>query len=239
MPVLKDTLPQYRQLYEILKDHIQQGVYTPGDLLPSENSLCHTYELTRPTVRQCLSELVNDGYIKKVKGKGSIVQKKKTGIGILNIKGTTDSTTRGSLVTKVIDAPSLIQWPEDLDFELSPTEKSTACIYMSRLRLIDEQAIFFEKTFLPNLNLPRFTRRNFNNQSLFGTLLKYYNIRITGGSQRIRALEVQAKIADYLQIAPGTPIVQLEKRYETNRPFFHFYSTIWCHTSDYYLEGAL
>ena len=81
------SIPQYKQLYDILKEHIQKGVYQPGDLLPSENALCQTYQLTRPTIRHGLSELVNDGYIKKMKGKGSIVQKRKTGIGILNIKG--------------------------------------------------------------------------------------------------------------------------------------------------------
>ncbi|MDP4277768.1 MAG: GntR family transcriptional regulator, partial [Bacteroidota bacterium] len=30
-------LPQYRKVYEALRDQIESGVYVPGDLLPSEN----------------------------------------------------------------------------------------------------------------------------------------------------------------------------------------------------------
>ena len=46
------------------------GVYKEGDLLPSENELCQLYGMTRPTVRQSLSTLANDGYIRKHQGKG-------------------------------------------------------------------------------------------------------------------------------------------------------------------------
>ena len=65
--------PQYKRLYELLRKHINNGIYKEGDLLPSENELCVTHNLTRPTIRQALQELVNDGYIKKQQGRGSVV----------------------------------------------------------------------------------------------------------------------------------------------------------------------
>ncbi|MCK4699779.1 MAG: GntR family transcriptional regulator, partial [Bacteroidales bacterium] len=36
----KQNLPRYRQVYEILRKHIINGVYREGDMLPSENDLC-------------------------------------------------------------------------------------------------------------------------------------------------------------------------------------------------------
>ena len=54
---------QHKQLYEVLRKDIEEGVYSEGDLLPSENELCRTYGLTRPTVRQALISLSYDGYI--------------------------------------------------------------------------------------------------------------------------------------------------------------------------------
>lgn len=235
----KQTIPQYRQLYETLKEHIQKGVYQPGDLLPSENVLCHTYNLTRPTIRLGLSELVNDGFIKKQKGKGSIVQKQKTGIGILNIIGTTDSMPTGKLTTRVIDKPQVGTWKNITEFDISHEAYEAGCISMSRLRLIDGQPIFYEETFLPNINLPRFTSRTFTNKSLFGILSKYYDIKITGGSQKIWAIPACTKIDQLLNTKTGSPVLHLQKKYETNRPFFHFYTSLWCNTEDHYLEGAL
>ena len=67
--VTHKSIPQYRRLYEILRKHILDGVYKEGDLLPSENELCQLYGMTRPTVRQALGTLANDGYIQKASGK--------------------------------------------------------------------------------------------------------------------------------------------------------------------------
>jgi GntR family transcriptional regulator/GntR family frlABCD operon transcriptional regulator len=84
-------LPQHRRLYEILRRHITDGVYREGDLLPSENELCRIYSVTRPTVRQSLASLANDGYIIKRQGKGSIVHNISRDIGILSVSGTTSA----------------------------------------------------------------------------------------------------------------------------------------------------
>lgn len=233
----KKNIPQHRLLYESLKEQIQNGVYSVGDLLPSENALCKTFGLTRPTVRQALNNLQSEGLIKKKQGKGSIVQGKKTGIGILSLVGTTDSLPSGLLKTKVINRPKIGPWIEDFDFEITEAEKVSGCIRMERLRLIDETPILYEITNLPNINLPRFCNRSFEDKSLFNTLSKFYDVKVTGGQQKIWALQAQGSICDYLQVAEGTPILHLQKKFETSRPFFHFYSSLWCHTEEFYLMG--
>jgi GntR family transcriptional regulator/GntR family frlABCD operon transcriptional regulator len=63
----------YQKLYALLKNRIQVGYFKEGDLLPSENDLSKKHNIARMTVRRALMELANEGYIKKVKGKGSIV----------------------------------------------------------------------------------------------------------------------------------------------------------------------
>ena len=58
-----EQIPQYRKLYELLRKHIVEGIYEEGSLLPSENELCTTYQMTRPTVRHALDTLVKEGLI--------------------------------------------------------------------------------------------------------------------------------------------------------------------------------
>ena len=62
------NIPLYKKLHLILREHIITGLYKEGDILPSENELCITHHVTRPTVRQALDELVREGYIRKHKG---------------------------------------------------------------------------------------------------------------------------------------------------------------------------
>mgnify|MGYP000721211935 CR=1 FL=1 len=51
----------YRQVYQELKSRIQDGKYTLGSYLPSENELCNTHGITRTTARRALQELQKEG----------------------------------------------------------------------------------------------------------------------------------------------------------------------------------
>lgn len=104
------NIPHHKRLYEILRKHISDGVYAEGDLLPSENELCQLYGMTRPTVRQSLAALANDGYIIKHQGKGSIVHLLTKEIGILSVSGTTSAVGDRNLKTRIIVKPVLIPW---------------------------------------------------------------------------------------------------------------------------------
>ncbi len=67
------SIPLYAQLRELLVEDIQDGIYKPGDRIPSELDLCKQFDLSRPTVRQAISDLVADGVLTIEKGKGTYV----------------------------------------------------------------------------------------------------------------------------------------------------------------------
>lgn len=69
----RSTQPLYAQLKEIILDRINEGQYEPGGKIPSELELCRELDLSRPTVRQAVSELVNEGVLFIVKGKGTYI----------------------------------------------------------------------------------------------------------------------------------------------------------------------
>jgi len=231
------TIPQYRKLYEILRKHILDGVYREGDLLPSENELCQLYGMTRPTVRQSLSSLSNDGYIRKHQGKGSIVHNLPREIGILSVSGTTSAVGDRNLKTSIIVKPVLISWPDDFMFPLTELEKESGCIYMERIRLLNDFPVFYDISYIANINLPRITARQFENKSLFRILRDFYRIEIKGGEQRIKAIRANVKMSRLLQLKKEQPLLHLERRLETNNPDLFLYSSIFCNTEKYSIFG--
>jgi DNA-binding GntR family transcriptional regulator len=231
------TIPQYRRLYEVLRKHIMDGVYKEGNLLPSENELCQLYGMTRPTVRQSLSTLANDGYITKHQGKGSIVHHLPQDIGILSVSGTTSAVGDRDLKTKIIVKPVLKLWPNDFMFPLSGLEKESGCIYMERVRLLDNIPIFYDISYIANINLPRITSRQFENRSLFKILRDHYRIEIKGGDQRIKAIPASHKISRFLHLKKDQPVLHLERKLETNNPGLFLYSSIFCNTEKYSIFG--
>jgi len=231
------SIPQYRKLYEVLRKHILDGVYKEGDMLPSENELCQLYSMTRPTVRQSLSTLANDGYIKKHQGKGSIVHNLPREIGILSVSGTTSAVGDRNLKTKIIIKPVLIPWPADFMFTLSDLEKESGCIYIERLRLLENVPIFYDISYIANINLPRITSRQFENKSLFQILRDHYHIEIKGGEQRIKSIPADLKIGKFLKIKKNQPVLHLERKMETNKSGLFLYSSIFCNTEKYSIFG--
>jgi GntR family transcriptional regulator/GntR family frlABCD operon transcriptional regulator len=235
--VVPKTIPQYKRLYEILRKHITDGVYKEGDLLPSENELCQLYGMTRPTVRQSLSTLASGGYIRKHQGKGSIVHHLPREIGILSVSGTTSALGDRNLKTKIIVRPVLMQWPSDFMFQLTELEKESGCIYMERVRFLDDVPIFYDISYIGNINLPRITARQFENKSLFGILRDSYYIEIKGGEQRIKAIPANGKISRFLNMKKESPVLHLERKIETSNPDLFLYSSIFCNTAKYSIFG--
>jgi GntR family transcriptional regulator/GntR family frlABCD operon transcriptional regulator len=235
---MSSSIPQYRQLYEVLRKQIVEGIYKSGDLLPSENNLCAQYGITRPTVRHALDNMLNEGMIRKHKGKGSIVNGPPIGIGILSISGTTSALGKHNLRTRILSKPVIMQWPDNFMFQLSEEFRQSGCIYLERLRLVNDVPVFYDLNYLPNINLPRFCNRRFEDQSLFDILRRVFQIEVRSGEQRIRAIRADEKIHEYLNVPAGHPVLNLQRKLMTNRPGFYFFSSIYCNTEGHALYGT-
>lgn len=64
---------KYAPIYRTLVSDIERGIYKEKTVLPSEHELSKTFETSRETIRKALNLLAQNGYIQKVKGKGSVV----------------------------------------------------------------------------------------------------------------------------------------------------------------------
>ncbi len=68
-------VPLHRQLFLVLHDEIDRGVMAPGDALPTEQTLCDQFGVSRITVRRALADLAELGYIERRQGVGSFVRR--------------------------------------------------------------------------------------------------------------------------------------------------------------------
>lgn len=66
-------MQKYLTIYHDLVNKIQSNHWGESEMLPSENELAACYETSRETIRKALNLLAQDGYIQKIRGKGSVV----------------------------------------------------------------------------------------------------------------------------------------------------------------------
>ncbi len=70
-------VPLYHQLAEQLRDSISTGVLQPGDPFENEVAVAERLQLSRPTVRRAIQELVDQGLLVRRRGLGTTVASKK------------------------------------------------------------------------------------------------------------------------------------------------------------------
>jgi DNA-binding LacI/PurR family transcriptional regulator len=70
-------VPLYRQIKEMLKKGIEEGKYLPGDKIPTASELVEAYDVSNITVRRAMNDLVSEGYLEGVPGRGTFVAERK------------------------------------------------------------------------------------------------------------------------------------------------------------------
>ncbi len=66
-------VPKYIQIKKNLERQIKQGIYSPGDRIPTEFELTKMYGVSRITVTNAIKELVNEGLLVRAGPKGTFV----------------------------------------------------------------------------------------------------------------------------------------------------------------------
>jgi len=92
--------PKYENLKNFLRSGINTGRYQPDDRLPSENELTDLFSVSHITVRKAMSDLVSEGKVYRIRGKGSFVSPpRKDGereISVLHLLSARDSENRAA-----------------------------------------------------------------------------------------------------------------------------------------------
>jgi DNA-binding GntR family transcriptional regulator len=232
----------YRKLQQNIKSQILAGVYGEGDLLPSENEFQQLHSVTRSTVRHALNELVSEGYILKKQGKGSIVarQQRRT-LGVLSVKGFSQIVSEKKLAvnTIMLEKPVVCRWDEPFFYTLDDLEQKAGCIYLKRLRCVENDPVMLESTYISNVNLSRFCIKPLVKGSLFETLNVNYAIEITRVDEDLRSVLCDEETARHLRISAGSPLLHIYLKFYTNREHLNVYSSLLCITDKYSIGNRL
>ena len=97
--------------------------------------------------------------------------------------------------------------------------------------------IFYDISYIANINLPRITARQFENRSLFQILRDHYGVEIKGGDQRIKAIRASQKISRFLEFEKGSAGTASGKKNGDKQTGLFLYSSIFCNTEKYSIFG--
>lgn len=185
----------YLKLYEILRNKIERGEWSVGDQIPTESELCKQYEVSRVTVRNAISELVRQGFLRRIQGKGTFVNKKVISDQysvVLNLKEIMMES--GSFRTKVL-AKTVMMPSKDLVDKLDVSE-NTHIIYIKRLCYFNNEPAILQYSYIPYYHCPKIMDEDLENNFLIDIMDKICKINITSihnyiGIERLKQEEME------------------------------------------------
>jgi len=204
-------IPYYVQVKELLRDWIKQGKWKTGDQLPGEHELCATFSVSRPVIRQALSELTSEGLVTREKGKGTFVATTKIKEGLVQrLTGFyQDMTTQGyTPVTHVLQqevVPATTEIANHLHLQVGEP-----VVKIERLRFIEDEPIVLVTTYIPERLCPALVQEDLSYQSLYTYLEESCDITIAYGRRMVEAVPASKYVAQLLNVRKGAPLIMLD-----------------------------
>ena len=206
----ESPVPKYFQLQEILLNLIETEL-TYNEMIPSERELVDRYGLSRMTVRQAINQLVTEGRVYRLVGKGTFVARPKIEMPLRLASFTEDMRARelepGSrdLERRVI--PANAQLVRGLN--LNPGELVHV---ISRLRTANSEPMAIERSHIPVNLAPGLDAVPLSDRSLYQVLAGEFGIVLERGEQTIEAGIVDAADGALLKLRAGSPVLLLQRR---------------------------
>ncbi|KEO79812.1 trehalose operon repressor [Paenibacillus jamilae] len=149
----------FLQIYQDYSGQIQTGELAPGTKMPSENELAREYNTSRETVRKALHLLAQNGYIHKIKAKGSFVLdigRMDFPIGgLVSFKEMSERIGRTSRT--IVHENQLIPVPDDIANHLEIDKDKYLVWKVIRAREIEGECVILDKDYFRSDIVPVLT----------------------------------------------------------------------------------
>lgn len=189
--------PIFRQIIDSINAGIDAGVYNRGDAIPSEPELCRLFDTTRMTVRRALDQLVSEGKLFRIQGKGTFVSQlelnktyQKLGFSSnmlsLGIQPSSRVLFVGECAVNAIVRKHL------------KLEQDEPVFCLKRIRLADQEPIAIERVWVSLRRFPKLLQYDFSQNSLYDVLRRDYGLEAEYSKQRINAVTVEGEDARLL-----------------------------------------
>lgn len=199
----------YLQLYEIIKKKIESGEWPLGSQIPTEEDLCKLYSVSRATVRTAVIELVRQGYLKRQQGKGTFIFKNNISEGLSMLTNFRELLYEEGLnFTTNVLARTVMMPIDDLDVKLD-IPKYKHIIYIKRLRLINNEPVLLQESYIPYHICPPLLEEDIEHQSLFDLFEKKYGIKITKVKTYIEITHLKTDQSRFIGLSEASAAILL------------------------------
>ena len=228
----------YIRIHDEIKHQIETGVFEVGQRLPSERVMAEQFGVSRMTLRQAVTSLVEEGILTRYVGSGTFVASDRVRE---KMRVTTSFT---EIIQNLGKTPSskVLSYQKtkanEVECDKLQLKKGAQIIRMERIRYADELPICYEVASIPYRLIEDFAKNDIANH--FYDTLANAGKKIGRSEQIISAKIVNKEIANFLSIKQSSAILALTQvSYFANTdetPFEYVLSQYVGERFEFYLE---
>jgi GntR family transcriptional regulator len=202
--------PKYFQIARNIISMIQQGTLPAGAPVPSENEIIAQYQVSNTTARKALHELEKEGWVTRVKGKGTFVRDYTVVRTINRIFGFTKNMLEAGRKpsTRLIGFHLRNTDHSQIINGRKYTLKGPFC-EIERIRYADGIPMMKETRYISLGLCPNIHRKNLE-QSLYDIFERDYGIHLTEINQMLSAVVLDGDQLQYFQLTKPVPAFRVE-----------------------------
>jgi GntR family transcriptional regulator len=213
-PLRSDRLSLSSQAQNYLLALIESGAYPPGEQLPSEKSLAAQLGISRPTLREALHILEQDGVVVRRHGVGTFVTEgydHRLESGLERLESMLELSARQGLTMQcsgleVDEEPANPRLAEKL--EVSP---GTPLLRIARALGTARQIVAYMIDYAPTIILAEEDVDHTFNGSVLDLLRRKQDLQVLQAQADITALTADTDLASKLHVSKGQPILLMEE----------------------------
>jgi GntR family transcriptional regulator len=205
--------PLYQQIKALMVRDLQAGVWGPGEAIPSEIDLAARFKVSQGTVRKAIDELATENLLVRRQGKGTFVAthaEQTTQYRFLRLQPD-DGVTEGGTQRRFIDCRRL-RAPADVARSLG-LRSGDAAIQIKRVLSLRGVPVVFDEIWLPAAPFRGLTAEKLSSYRgpMYGLFESEYGVHMIRAEEKIRAVAADAQAAELLAVAPGAPLLSVER----------------------------
>jgi GntR family transcriptional regulator len=201
----RTPIPLYYQIAQHLRNDIRERGLRPGDLLGTEEEIQESFQVSRATARKALEELLEEGLVTRITGKGTYVAKPRLAVQLPALLSFSAEMKRLGMKpsSRVIDA-AWITPDEEVALNLM-IEEETQVFRLERVRYSDESPMTHAIDYLPTwVGL----RPDMDYTGSLYEILENVGIPAEESLHTIEATTADPALASHLDVPLGSPLLR-------------------------------
>jgi GntR family transcriptional regulator len=204
--------PLYQQIKALITQSLQSGEWKPGELIPSEVELAARFKVSQGTVRKAIDELSQVNLVVRRQGKGTFVathHEVRAQFRFLRLMP--DEGEPHSAENRVIDVKRL-RAPAEVA-RLLEVKSGDPMIFIKRVQSFDGVPTILEELWLPGVLFKGLTAERLIEYKgpMYGLFETEFGTRMIRATEQLRAICADEPAAQLLDVAPGTPLLSVER----------------------------